>query len=160
MELKNIAASLAKFHELMGDIPKNADNSFFKSKYAPLETILPAIKKPLAEAGLVFTQIPTGLNKLKTVLFHVASGETVEGGDEKKPSQANPQQQASAITYMRRYALVAMLGLNTDEDDDGSHTSDTAKVMTRTVGAKAATIPIIRPPLIKPPVINPNVNVR
>lgn len=128
--MKNIAAALAKFHELMPGIPKDADNPFFKSKYAPLETILPAIRGPLKEAGLVFTQIPTGLNKLKTVILDIATGESVEGEYEMTPAKNDPQGQGSVLTYMRRYALVAMLGLNTDEDDDGNQASDTAKMMT------------------------------
>lgn len=121
--MKNIAKSLEKFHEKMGNVAKDANNPFFKSKYAPLESILPAIKQPLKEAGIVFTQIPTGLCKLKTVLIDIESGETIEGEFEMTPAKNDPQGQGGAITYMRRYALVAMLGLNCDEDDDGNKAS-------------------------------------
>lgn len=125
--MKHIAAALAKFHSLVQDIPKNEANPFFKSKYAPLETILPAIKGPLKDAGLVFTQIPVGANGLKTVIMHVESGESIEGTMEMTPTKNDPQGQGSTLTYMRRYALVAMLGLNTDEDDDGNAASEQAK---------------------------------
>lgn len=118
--MKNLAKSLAKFHAEMGSIAKDADNPYFKSKYAPLETILPAIKQPLANAGLTFTQIPTGVCKLKTILIDIESGESIEGEYEMTPSKNDPQGQASTITYMRRYALVSILGLNCDEDDDGN----------------------------------------
>lgn len=39
-------------------------------------------------------------------------------------AKADPQGAGSAITYARRYALVSMLGLNVDEDDDGNHASN------------------------------------
>lgn len=125
--MKNLAKSLAKFHEAMGNVAKDADNPFFKSKYAPLESILPSIKKPLADAGLVFTQIPTGICKLKTIIIDVESGEQIEGEFEMTPSKNDPQGQGSTITYMRRYSLVAMLGLNCDDDDDGNLASKEQK---------------------------------
>lgn len=131
--MKNIAKSLAKFHELMGNVQKDASNPFFHSKYAPLESILPAIKKPLADAGLTFTQIPTGICKLKTIIIDVESGETMDGEFEMTPSKNDPQGQGSTITYMRRYSLVAMLGLNCDEDDDGNIASKQPKTKAKEV---------------------------
>lgn len=118
--MKNIASALSKFHELVPDIKKGSTNPFFNSKYAGLDAILPVIQEPLKQAGLTFTQIPSGLNKLKTIIIHIESGETVEGELEITPARQDPQGQGSALTYMRRYALVAMLGLNTEEDDDGN----------------------------------------
>lgn len=128
--MKNIAKSLEKFHEEMGNITKSASNPFFKSKYAPLDVILPAIKEPLKKAGLIFTQAPsvlytstTAIPALRTILIDVASGETLEDLSPLLLSKQDPQGQGSAITYMRRYALVSMLGLNTEEDDDGNSAS-------------------------------------
>ena len=131
--MKNIAKALAQFHKEMGTIQKSANNPFFKSKYAPLEVILPAIKEPLEKAGLVFYQSPTylwwsnieqGINQnmpaLKTVLIHVESGAKIEDTLPLILAKQDPQGVGRAITYMRRYALVAMLGLNCDEDDDGN----------------------------------------
>lgn len=118
--MKNIAKALSEFHKNMPDIKKDSDNPFFKSKYAALDSILPAIKNPLYDAGLTFTQVPCGENELKTMLIHIESGEVIEGTYKMTPSKNDPQGQGSALTYMRRYALVAMLGLNTEEDDDGN----------------------------------------
>jgi hypothetical protein len=133
--MKNIAKSLAKFHELMGNVAKDANNPFFKSKYAPLESILPAIKEPLAKAGLVFTQAPHNLTEqgiimpsLVTILLDVESGEKIESEVPLILAKQDPQGVGSAITYMRRYALVAMLGLNCDEDDDGNSASNKKEV--------------------------------
>lgn len=139
--MKNLAASLAKFQTLVPNIPRESDNPFFKSKYASLEDILPAIKKPLADSGLVIIQIPSGLNKLKTIVIDVATGELLEGEYEMTPAKNDPQGQGSALTYMRRYALVAMLGLNTDEDDDGNAASGPAGQKPTTSGATGTTTP-------------------
>lgn len=125
--MKNIAKALSVFHSEMGNVAKDANNPFFKSKYAPLESILPAIKKPMEKAGLTFTQIPSGLCKLKTQIIDIESGEFIEGEFEMTPAKNDPQGQGGAITYMRRYALVAMLGLNCDEDDDGNTASQKPK---------------------------------
>lgn len=124
--MKNIAKALSHFQSLVPDIPKSANNTYFKSNYAPLDAILPTIKGPLKEAGLTFTQVPVGLNRLRTTIIHVESGEAIEGEFEMTPVKADPQGQGSILTYMRRYALVAMLGLNTDEDDDGNRAAHPA----------------------------------
>lgn len=125
--MKNIAKSLAKFHTIMGTIEKDATNPFFKSKYAPLETILPAIKKPLQDSGLVFFQIPTYLAgdvpALKTTLLDIETGEYISEIVPLILAKHDPQGVGSAITYMRRYCLVSVLGLNCDEDDDGNKAS-------------------------------------
>ncbi len=121
--MKNIAQGLSIFQSKVGVIGRSSSNPFFKSKYASLEDILPAIQPSLQEAGLTFTQIPTGENELRTIIIHVESGESIEGTYKMTPAKNDPQGQGAAITYMRRYALVAMLGLNTDEDDDGNKAS-------------------------------------
>src|SRR5262245_35315108 len=118
--IKNIGAALAKFHAEMGTILKEETNPFFKSKYATLSTILSAIKGPLQQAGLAFTQFPTGENELTSLLIHPDSGEWFEGTFKMTPAKNDPQGQGSVITYQRRYALGAILGLNIDEDDDGN----------------------------------------
>jgi len=124
MEIKNIGKALMKFHEEMGVIYKTETNPFFKSKYADLATILTAIKIPLTKAGLTFVQIPTGENELRTILIHPESGETIEGTFKMTPSKNDPQGQGSVITYQKRYALSAILGLNTEQDDDGNKASE------------------------------------
>lgn len=162
----------------MEPITRDAANDFFKSKYAPLETILPAIKDPLKQAGLVFTQVPNGANGLKTLIIDVASGEFIEGVCEMTPAKNDPQGQGSAMTYMRRYSLVAMLGLNTDEDDDGNAASSVAKNPPPARPAHVQrpratpqeqpptrpevpprTPPQWAPPRLKPPIINQQPNV-
>lgn len=118
--IKNIAAALILFHVKVEKVKKDATNPFFKSKYASLSNILEAINEPLNECGLSFVQFPTGENGLNTLLMHADSGEFMEADYTMKPVKDDPQGKGSVITYQRRYALSAILGLNIDEDDDGN----------------------------------------
>lgn len=120
--IKAISKALMTFHVKMETIKKTADNPFFKSKYAPLTEILPAIQLPLSEAGLVFSQFPDG-DSLTTILMHPESGEFIEASYNLHPKAFDPQNIGSALTYARRYALCAILALNVDEDDDGNKAS-------------------------------------
>ena len=120
--IKNISTALAVFHIKMDVIKKDAKNPFFKSSYASLSNILDAIKIPLAESDLSFSQHPMGENGMSTILMH-KSGEWLGSHFTMKPVKNDPQGIGSCITYMRRYALAAILGLNIDEDDDGNSAS-------------------------------------
>lgn len=115
-----IASALIKFHKEVGIVKKSETNPFFKSKYANLSAIITVIDEPLEKAGLAYTQFPTGQNELTTLLMHAESGEWIKGAFTMTPTKNDPQGQGSVITYQRRYALGAILGLNIDEDDDGN----------------------------------------
>jgi len=120
--IKALAKALSQFQNEVGVIPKNSTNPFFNSKYADLSDILTAIKKPLHAAGLSVSQLPTGEHTLTTILMH-ESGEFISSAYAMKPKKDDPQGIGSAITYQRRYALGAVLGLNIDEDDDANAAS-------------------------------------
>ena len=83
--------------------------------------MLKAIKEPMAKAKLSFVQFPTGKG-LTTILMH-DTGEFISSFMELMPIKEEPQAQGSAITYARRYALSAILGLDTEADDDGNQAS-------------------------------------
>lgn len=117
----NLAKALSVFHVKVDKIRKDANNPFFKSKYASLSNILEAIDLPLIESGLSFSQFPTDENGLTTILMHGESGEWIESNYKMRPVKDDPQGIGSCITYQRRYALSAILGLNIDDDDDGNH---------------------------------------
>jgi hypothetical protein len=100
---------------------KDGSNPHFRSRYATLEGCLDAAKTALRENNLALTQqIHPEPDRLVTRLIHT-SGEFIEdGGVPLKPKDpTNPQALASAVTYARRYGLMAMLGI-TGEDDDGN----------------------------------------
>jgi hypothetical protein len=124
MEKSEIIVELAKalslFQTKMEKIDKTASNPFFKSKYASLSSILEAIQIPLAESGLVFSQHPDK-GELTTILIHTESGQYMMSSYDIHPVKVDPQGIGSAITYAKRYALCAILGLNVDEvDTDGN----------------------------------------
>jgi hypothetical protein len=124
--MKNLFKALSQFQEEVPTIKKESSNPFFKSKYAGLDTIIPVINPLLKKNGLVVTQYPMsieGKTYLHTVLAHIESGEQIESKMELLLVKQDPQGQGSAITYARRYSIVAILGLNTEEDDDGNKAS-------------------------------------
>lgn len=121
--LKNLATALSLFHVKVDTIGKDSTNPFFKSKYASLSNILKSVKEPLIESGLVFSQFPNGESGLTTILIHTESGEFIQADYTMNPSKNDPQGKGSAITYQRRYALSAILGLDIDDDDDGNAAS-------------------------------------
>lgn len=121
--IKSISKALLTFHKEVEVIKKTEENKFFKNKYADLATILTAIDEPLQKAGLTFVQVPECGNKLTTRIIHAESGEWLEGTYDMTPKENSPQAQGSVITYLRRYSLSAILGLNVDEDDDGNKSS-------------------------------------
>ena|SRR3990172_3524996 len=116
--IKNLSIALCDFQGAVETIKKTETNPFFKSKYASLADILSVIRQPLTDNGLSFVQFPKGKYGLETMLMHV-SGEWLSEAYEMEPTKKDPQGSGSVITYQRRYALGAVLGLNIDDDDDG-----------------------------------------
>lgn len=125
-QITELFKALQLFHSKVGKIKKDAANPFFKSNYASLSNILDSIEQPLQEAGLIFTQLPEGESCLNTILAHAESGQFISSTYCIKPVKNDPQALGSAITYGRRYALGAILGLNIEEDDDGNAASKPA----------------------------------
>lgn len=107
---------------------KDKDNPFFKSKYVPLENVTEAITTAFANNGISFSQDPTtntenGYIDVATLVMHT-SGEWVEYGPlSVKPTKNDVQGAGSAITYAKRYALSAIFGITSDQDDDGNEDS-------------------------------------
>ena len=142
-EVKNLAIALCKFQGAVETIKKTATNPFFKSKYANLADILDIIREPLADNGLSFVQFPKGKYGLETMLLHT-SGEWLSEWYEMQPTKNDPQGAGSVITYQRRYALGAILGLNIDEDDDGNKGSQPVKEPEKT-NLESKDVPPVRP---------------
>lgn len=114
-------ALVAAIGELQ-NVPKTAANPYFKSKYAPLDAIIEATRPVLAKHGLAVMQSPwfeEGKAGVQTRIIH-------KGGHSESSSlllplkDQSPQGVGSAITYARRYALAAVLGIASEDDDDGN----------------------------------------
>ena len=113
-----LAAALTKFQTEVPNVLKDSTNPYFRSKYASLENFITTIKPLLDKTGLSYSQFPDA-DGLTTLIMHT-SGEWMKATANLHLAKQDPQGQGSAITYMRRYALGAALGLATDEDDDGN----------------------------------------
>ena len=129
--LTEFSKAFAKTQQEMKQPLKDANNPFFKSKYVPLENVVEAITESASKNGLSFTQFPSsdedGNVTVGTLVMH-GSGEWIEYDPIKmKPVKNDPQSIGSAITYAKRYALSAIFGITSDQDDDGNEATQTKK---------------------------------
>jgi hypothetical protein len=96
-------------------------------KYAPLDTILAAVRPVLSKNGLALTQQLVEYNDgrpgIRTELRHAAGG-VIGATFPLLSAPTTPQQLGSLLTYLRRYAIVALLGVAAEEDDDGGQAAD------------------------------------
>jgi hypothetical protein len=122
--MNHISQALVKFQGQLKPVAKDSENPFFKSSYANLSSILQAVLPILSANGLAVIQpmkVQDGVTILVTRLIH-ESGEFIES-EMILPSHPDPQKLGSLITYYKRYQLQALLGVNTEEDDDGNSVS-------------------------------------
>lgn len=116
-----LALALSKAQGVMEGAKKDANNPFFKSKYADLSSVWSACRTALSQNELAVIQVPEirdGVLGVRTKLVH-SSGEFEEGFFPIAAAiSAKAQEMGSALTYVRRYALAAMVGV-APEDDDG-----------------------------------------
>lgn len=146
-----LAAALVKFQGSGFAVPRTRkvevetkSGGKYSFDYAPHELIVAAVRKPLEDCGLAVSQTlsvtPDGRPALRTMLLH-SSGERM---DDVFPlplkDGMSAQEIGSAITYIRRYALSAILGLATEDDDDGNRASGN-RVTNRQDKGEQPTIP-------------------
>lgn len=118
-----LSKALSKFQGEVKNPKNTATNPFFRSKYAPLEEVLNTTRPILSKYGLSVIQSPSSEGEyvsITTILMH-ESGEWMEFQPLKLKTDKNTAQGAgSAISYGRRYALSAILGISSEDDDDGN----------------------------------------
>jgi hypothetical protein len=125
--IANLAKSLSAVQGKLTYAKKDSKNPFFKSNYADLESVWDACRDLLSSNGLAVSQFPglySELDKsmsLTTILTH-NSGEWISQEMSVPVSKVDPQGSGSALTYMRRYALAAVVGV-VQADDDGNAAS-------------------------------------
>lgn len=129
-----LGTALLAAQRAMPTITLDATNPHFKSRYASLPNILKAVNPVLNEHGLFLSQYATTIQDehgmlpaLRSRLTHAETGEFVEDTMLLMAQQNTPQGQGAALTYARRFAIVALLGLAADEDDDGHSASQPAQ---------------------------------
>ncbi len=138
-QINELAAALAKAQGQIEGAKKSSSNPFFKSKYADLAECWNTCREALTANGISVIQMPEEINEngrlnITTMLAH-SSGQYISSTLTMTVTKLDPQAIGSAITYGRRYALAAMVGLS-QEDDDGE------KAMARPKDKKSAESPI------------------
>ena len=127
--INELAAALAKAQGAMSAAPKLKTNPHFRSKYADLPALWDTAREHLARNGLALLQLSRpaeGGVCFETVLTHSSGQWISDEGLFVPASKPDAQGMGSATTYARRYGMGAVLGLVSDEDDDGNGASKAA----------------------------------
>jgi len=145
--ITELAKALAKAQGQIKPAIKDSENPHFRSKYADLSSVWDACRKPLTDNGLSVVQMPTDAPTpdsvaLTTLLLHT-SGEYISSTVSAPLTKKDAQAIGSALTYLRRYALSAIIGVVADDDDDGNaasrpHTNGAASYAAPAPRAQAA----------------------
>ena len=136
--IANLAKALAIVQGKLTYAKKDSKNPFFKSNYADLESVWDACRDLLASNGLAVSQFPGSyceIDKsmsLTTILTH-ESGEWISNEMTLPVSKVDPQGAGSAITYMRRYALAAVVGVVQADDDANAASNPVNKSVTKPI---------------------------
>lgn len=128
--INELASALSKAQGEMELAQKTNENPFFKSSYADLAECWNVCRAPLSKNGLCVVQTIDQTDKgtvLETLLAH-SSGQWISGHQYIVPVKNDPQGVGAAITYARRYGLMAIVGIAPcDEDDDGNAAASRGK---------------------------------
>ncbi len=128
--ISNLASALLKAHAEIGPVTRDSVNPFLKNRYASLAAVLDAVHRPLLDNGILLVQRVSesepGTVAVDTRLIHAETGEWLSSttviplADAEAGSKVNlGQQTGAAISYARRYGLMAMLSMAAvDEDTD------------------------------------------
>jgi hypothetical protein len=142
--IANLTLALSIVQGKMSHAIKDSSNPFFKSKYADLESVWDVCRSLLSENGLAVMQFPGDINfvqlekengdiniatkmSLTTIISH-KSGEFMSQEMSVPVTKPDAQGAGSALTYMRRYALAAVVGV-VQADDDGNAASSPKPVV-------------------------------
>ena len=129
--ITELAKAMAAFQGEVKNPSNTAENPYFNSKYAPLQDVLNTVRPLLSKHGLSIIQIPSSSEDgnrviVKTLIMHT-SGQWIESDPLiLKMDKVTAQGAGSAITYARRYSLSALLGISSEDDDDGNFASKNA----------------------------------
>jgi hypothetical protein len=136
--MKQIASALVKAQKAFGPALKTATNPHFKSRYADLAACVEAVIGGLNDNGIALIQrnsLDDAGVTVETVFVH-ESGEMLECGKLHVPAaKHDPQGYGSALTYARRYSLMAACGIAPEDDDGNAGSKGAPKVTDATVFA-------------------------
>lgn len=125
VEIDKLAAALCKAQGAVGPVikehtakVKTKTGPGYQYSYADLAAVREASRKALADNGLCIVHRPKG-RKLHATLLHESGQWMIVEVPILAPEHCGPQDYGSALTYARRYAETALLGI-APEDDDGA----------------------------------------
>lgn len=137
--LKNLFTAMAKAQSQIETAIKDKTNPHYKSKYADLGAVWDACRKALTDNGIAVMQWPIhsedGKVHLETMLTH-SSGEHLSRTFSIPAGKQDAHAYGSSLTYLRRFALSAVVGIVADEDDDGNAAVKGPGIIKATDGAK------------------------
>ena len=122
---KEFLQALANLQDSINTIIKKEDNPYFKSKYADLNSIFEEVKGKIRDNGFILIQTVQH-DHLHTDLIHIETGEKLESDMDLLTASPDMQKLGSAVTYARRYSILPLLNIET-EDDDGNLASGKTK---------------------------------
>lgn len=131
-QINELAGAMAKMQGELESAAKSSENPFFKNKYADLATVWDACRVPMSKNGLALIQQISLLNDrsvLLTTLTH-SSGQWMRSICPIITAKQDAQGMGAGITYMRRYAMCAMLGITQDDDDGNGASGISTKAVT------------------------------
>lgn len=122
--ITKLMPSLTKALSQIKGIKKDAQNPFLKNKYISLDSILECAKPIMASNDIAIIQTINN-EGVETFLLHT-SGEWLSSGallitPQESKGLSLAQSMGVATTYAKRYQLGSMIGVNADEDTDGSY---------------------------------------
>jgi len=121
-EIKELAKALINVQRTLQPALKDRENTFAKSRYATFNSVMDSCREALLTNGIWMSQYPVpaepGHLGLVTKLTHAESGQWQSSLLVMPLPKSDPQGYGSGLTYARRYALSAMLGMVTEDDDD------------------------------------------
>lgn len=118
-EILDLATALSKAQGEFKPAVFDKKNPHFGQSYASFTSVMASVRDALAKNGLAIVQVQSSENKLETTLLH-SSGQWISGETPLLIDKNNMQGLGSAITYAKRYAVSALLGVVADSDDDAN----------------------------------------
>lgn len=116
----SLVAALARAQAEFPPIQKNHTNPHFRSRYADLSDVLGAVRPVLAKHGIAVVQQCRWSGDQYELVTALLFGKDRIESCLPFPVDAKPQDMGSRLTYLRRYALAALVGVAAEDDDDGN----------------------------------------
>lgn len=151
--LDKLAPALLKAQKAIKCAIKDSINPHFKNRYADVSAVIEAVKDPLNNNGIVFLQTPSPSEgntiSLSTRLIH-ESGEWIEDTATCPLPKNDPQGFGSALTYLRRYSLGAILGVPSEDDDgEGARPQPAQHKPVESKGTPVTNVQMVQPDTLK-----------